>query len=106
MGTLDGKVAIVTGGAGALGAAVVLAMLEAGMAVVVPHHAAGELDTLRERMRIPAGAKLEGTALDLTDEQAVASYYTAVAERHGGIDVLVNIAGGFGGGAPVHETPW
>jgi NAD(P)-dependent dehydrogenase (short-subunit alcohol dehydrogenase family) len=106
MGTLDGKVAIVTGGAGALGAAVVTAFLDAGAAVAVPYRAAGDLDQLRERSGIPADAKLSGAALDLTDEQAVAQYYAAVAAQHGGLDILVNIAGGFGGGKPVHETPW
>src|SRR5258706_2215549 len=106
MGTLDGKVAIVTGGGGGLGAAVVTAFLDAGAAVAVPYRAAGDLDQLRERSGIPADAKLSGAALDLADEQAVAQYYAAVAAQHGGLDILVNIAGGFGGGAPVHETPW
>jgi NAD(P)-dependent dehydrogenase (short-subunit alcohol dehydrogenase family) len=106
MGTLDGKLAIVTGGAGALGAAVVTTFLDAGAAVVVPYHAANDLDTLRQRSHIPADARLSGAALDLTDEEAVARYYAEVAGRHGRVDVLVNIAGGFGGGSPVHETPW
>jgi NAD(P)-dependent dehydrogenase (short-subunit alcohol dehydrogenase family) len=106
MALLDGKVAIVTGGAGALGAAVVMAFLDAGAAVDVPHRAAGDLEQLRERSGIAAGAKLGGAALDLTDEQAVMHYYAAVAVQQGGIDILVNIAGGFGGGKPVHETSW
>jgi NAD(P)-dependent dehydrogenase (short-subunit alcohol dehydrogenase family) len=106
MSVLDGKVAIITGGAGALGAAVVTTFLDAGAAVVVPYHAAGDLDKLRERSRIPAAAKLSGAALDLADEQAVTRYYTEVVAQQGGLDLLVNIAGGFAGGAPVHETPW
>jgi NAD(P)-dependent dehydrogenase (short-subunit alcohol dehydrogenase family) len=106
MGTLDGKVAIITGGAGALGAAVVTTFLDAGAAVVVPHHNAGDLDQLRQRSGIAAGAKLSGAPLDLADEQGVVDYYAAVAAQQGGIDILINIAGGFGGGKPVHETPW
>jgi NAD(P)-dependent dehydrogenase (short-subunit alcohol dehydrogenase family) len=106
MGTLDGKVAIITGGTGALGAAVVTSFLAAGAAVVVPHHSAGALDSLRERLRLPADAQLEGAVLDLTDEDAVERYYADVSGRHGGVDLLINIAGGFGGGQPVHETPW
>jgi NAD(P)-dependent dehydrogenase (short-subunit alcohol dehydrogenase family) len=106
MATLDGKVAIVTGGAGALGAAVVTVFLDAGAVVVVPYRNAGDLDQLRQRSGIPADAKLSGAPLDLTDEQAVAQYYATVAVQHGGVDILINIAGGFGGGAPVHETPW
>jgi NAD(P)-dependent dehydrogenase (short-subunit alcohol dehydrogenase family) len=105
MGILDGKVAIVTGGTGGLGAAIVALFLDAGAAVVVPHRAAGDLDALRERSG-DAAARLDGMLLDLTDEEAVARSYTTVAEQQGGIDILVNVAGGFGGGKPVHETPW
>ena len=106
MAELDGKVAIVTGGTGALGAAVIVALLDAGAAVAAPYRAAGELEKLRERSGIATDARLSGATLDLTDEEAVARAYAGFAEQLVGIDILVNIAGGFGGGAPVHETPW
>ena len=51
--TLDGKVAIITGGAGGLGAAVVTTFLGAGARVIVPVEKDGDLDTLRERAHIP-----------------------------------------------------
>lgn len=104
MSILDGKVAIVTGGTGALGAAVVARLLGAGAAVVVPYRKAGELDQLREQAGLAADAKLSGRPLDLTDEEAVTRTYAEAAAS--GLDILVNIAGGFGGGKPVHETPW
>jgi NAD(P)-dependent dehydrogenase (short-subunit alcohol dehydrogenase family) len=106
MGVLDGKVAIVTGGTGALGASVVQVLLADGAAVVVPYRAEGELDTFRERSQLPADARLSGMVLDLTDEDAVSRAYGDTAEKLGGVDILVNIAGGFGGGKRVHETPW
>lgn len=106
MGQLDGKVAIVTGGAGALGGAVVKTLLEAGAAVAVPYQFEGDLDKLRESAHLPAGARISGVRLELTDEAAVTRYYGDVARGHGGLDILVNLAGGFGGGAPVHDTPW
>jgi NAD(P)-dependent dehydrogenase (short-subunit alcohol dehydrogenase family) len=58
MSTLDGKVAIVTGGAGGLGAAVVTTFLGAGARVIVPVERDSDLDTLRERAHIPASAPL------------------------------------------------
>jgi NAD(P)-dependent dehydrogenase (short-subunit alcohol dehydrogenase family) len=104
--TLSGKVAVVTGGAGALGAAVARALLEAGAAVVVTHRAEGELAGLRERLGLAEGGRLSGALLDLTDEAAVAAAYAEAAAAQGGIDILVNVAGGFGGGRPVHQSGW
>jgi NAD(P)-dependent dehydrogenase (short-subunit alcohol dehydrogenase family) len=106
MAALEGKTAVVTGGAGGLGGAVVLALLESGARVAVPFRRAGELEALREASRIPSDAPLSGSMVELTDEAAVADYYEAVAEDRGGLHVLVNAAGSFAGGAPAHETDW
>ncbi|GAB4212262.1 MAG: SDR family NAD(P)-dependent oxidoreductase [Roseiflexaceae bacterium] len=106
MPELDGKVAVVTGGTGGLGGAVVAALLEAGAAVFVPHRKEGDLERLRATLGLPEGAALSGGLLDLTDEQAVQQGYAGLATQHGGIDILVNVAGGFAGGKPVHETGW
>ncbi|HJZ46768.1 MAG TPA: SDR family NAD(P)-dependent oxidoreductase, partial [Roseiflexaceae bacterium] len=106
MGALDGKVAIVTGATAALTAAVVAALLGAGATVVVTSRREGDLAKLREHAGIAPDARLSAILLDLTDEQAVMREYAGVAEQHGGLDILVNVAGGFAGGKPVHETPW
>lgn len=103
---LAGRVALITGATGGLGGAVVAALLADGARIAVPHPHAGELDTLRERLILPADAPLSGAVVDLMDAAAVASYYDQVAAEYGGIDILINIAGGFGGGKPVHETDW
>ena len=44
--------------------------------------------------------------LDLTDEAAVIAWAESVARDLGRLDILVNAAGAFTGGKPVHETPW
>ena len=103
---LKEKSAVVTGGAGALGGAVVAALLDAGARVSVPARKSGELDRLRQRLRLGSDAALSGAVVDLTDETAVADYAASVSEERGGLDILINAAGGFAGGKPVHETPW
>ncbi len=104
--SLQGKVAIVTGGAGALGGAVVSTLLAAGAAVAVPYRHEGELEALRQQLGLAADAALSGAVVDLTAETAVQAYYRQVAAELGGIDILVNVAGGFAGGRPVHEAGW
>ncbi len=106
MAELDGKVAIVTGGAGALGGAVVAELLVAGARVFVPYEHESHLARLRERLDGSSLGRLDGMALDLTNEEAVARVYGKITGQVGGVDILVNIAGGFSGGDPVHETPW
>jgi NAD(P)-dependent dehydrogenase (short-subunit alcohol dehydrogenase family) len=104
--SLSGKVAIVTGGTGTLGPAVARALLDAGASVNLPHRRAGDLENVRQRMGPGDSGRLSGGELELTDEAAVGAYYGRVAAELGGIDILVNLAGGFDGGQPVHETSW
>jgi NAD(P)-dependent dehydrogenase (short-subunit alcohol dehydrogenase family) len=106
MGELDGKVAIVTAGAAPLAGAIVKVFLEAGATVVTTSRRADEQEKLRARIGVPASASLSVVQVDLADEQAVIDAYAGVAQQHGGIDVLVNVAGGFGGGEPVYQTSW
>ena len=87
---LPEKVALVTGGAGAIGLAIADALLEAGATVVLADRAAGPLDeALRER----PGARLFSAVFDVTDPDAVTAAIDDVVARHGRIDVLVNNAG-------------
>jgi NAD(P)-dependent dehydrogenase (short-subunit alcohol dehydrogenase family) len=82
---------VITGAAGTLGAAVARAFLAAGANVALIDRAAASLDPIKD-----AGDShvfLEG--VDLTDPAAARRAMDAAASRLGGIDVLVNIAGGF-----------
>ena len=83
---LDGRMALVTGGGGGIGAACVDALLEAGAHVVVADRDAASLETAgRQR----AGQDVSFEPLDVTDSAAV----TALATRLQPLDILVNNAG-------------
>jgi NAD(P)-dependent dehydrogenase (short-subunit alcohol dehydrogenase family) len=77
---------IVTGGLGALGRAVVGELVGRGMQVAV-------VDVVQPQG--DQGKALVVGGVDLTDEGQVAAAYKQIAGRLGGIDGLVNIAGGF-----------
>lgn len=89
---LKARVALVTGGAGHLGAAIAEALAELGANLVL-------LDLTREACTRVAGRleELYGIdtlplALDLKDEKAVRSVSAKVLDRFGRLDVLVNCA--------------
>jgi NAD(P)-dependent dehydrogenase (short-subunit alcohol dehydrogenase family) len=73
-------VAIVTGGAGGIGRAIVARLSYDGHRVVVVDRA----EALKET---------DGLAIDVTDSAAIDTGVAAVLEMHGRIDVLVNCAG-------------
>jgi NAD(P)-dependent dehydrogenase (short-subunit alcohol dehydrogenase family) len=104
-GVLSGKTAIVSGGTGALGSAVVRLFLTEGARVAIPYREAAGFARLREGLA-DGEAPLSGAVVDLTDEGAVEDFVESVAEDRGGLDLLVNATGGFDGGHPVHETEW
>jgi NAD(P)-dependent dehydrogenase (short-subunit alcohol dehydrogenase family) len=83
---MTNRTLVVTGGHGILGKAVVEAALARGLNVALIDHATGEA--------APDGA-LEIAGVDLTDPGATQAAIAQVVERFGGIDALLNIAGGF-----------
>jgi 3-oxoacyl-[acyl-carrier protein] reductase len=87
--TIRGKVAVVTGGAGALGLAAVRALLEDGARVALVDLDALRLDTLSRFLR---GERIV-VAADVTDTQAVRAAHERVRADLGPVDILVNAAG-------------
>jgi 3-oxoacyl-[acyl-carrier protein] reductase len=84
---LDGKVALVTGAAGGIGAATVGLLTEMGAAVVATDASAEGLSTLPRD-----GAGGAPIHADLSDKGACEALVAEVVSRHGGIDILVNNA--------------
>ena len=89
--SLDGKTAIVTGGAMGIGQAIVLALIarDANVAIVDIADASETLALVKDRGGIAAAFQC-----DITDSSSVETFVHAVLERFRRIDVLVNCAGG------------
>lgn len=100
---LDGKVAIVTGGASGMGEAICHGLAQSGAAVVVA-------DIDREAAEgVAAGVAgrdygLQAAAVDVTERGSVEALVATVLREHGGLDVLVNSAG-VAGRYPAEEFP-
>jgi 3-oxoacyl-[acyl-carrier protein] reductase len=92
--SIQGKIAVVIGGAGGIGAATAQMLAEAGAQVAITHRPGP--DKARDAADIVA--RLSGTGhtalpADVADTATLLSLRDAVAERFGRLDILVNTAG-------------
>ena len=85
---LDGKVALVTGGAGILGQKFCAGLLQAGAQVAVLDLQAEAAQAVAQRL----GAGAAGFGCDVADPRSVAACIAAVLDRFGAIDILHNNA--------------
>ncbi|MDH6113962.1 3-oxoacyl-[acyl-carrier protein] reductase [Kitasatospora sp. MAP12-15] len=97
---LQGRVALVTGGATGIGAAIARALASAGATVAVNH-----LAQITQARAVLAHVRREGRtgieiSADLTDPNAVAMMTSQVESELGPVDILVNNAGAY------PRTPW
>ena len=99
MGRLDGKVALITGAASGIGAAIALRFAQEGARIAgidIQDLADGDWS---EALRLAGDGPLH--KVDVRDKGAVANAVAEVEAQMGRIDLLVNSAGVAGGG-PVH----
>ncbi|MDO9502135.1 SDR family NAD(P)-dependent oxidoreductase [Falsiroseomonas sp.] len=100
---LQGRVAVVTGGARGIGLAVARRMIQSGAAVSIWD--ADPAKAEESRAALAADGAVSAQVLDLADEVAVAEATTKTLAAHGKIDILVNNAGITGGNMPVADIP-
>ena len=93
---LAGRRAIVTGGSKGLGLAIAAELLGEGAAVAICSRNAAELDDAAAALAKQAGdsAQIVALACDVTDPEQVTAFVDGAAAALGGVDVLVNNAGG------------
>jgi NAD(P)-dependent dehydrogenase (short-subunit alcohol dehydrogenase family) len=97
------RAAIVTGGTGALGRAVVKRLLEGGTRVAVAYRRAAEWSALQSEAG--AGAALFGFEADVADAAAAAAFVDQARQRLGLLDAVALVAGGWAGGTSFDKAP-
>ena len=87
------RVALVTGGTGGIGDAIVKKLAENGFAVAV-HYSTNKLkaDTIVNEI-VNQGGKAISIGGDVADEKVMQETFDIVEERFGGVDVVINTAG-------------
>jgi NAD(P)-dependent dehydrogenase (short-subunit alcohol dehydrogenase family) len=90
---LDGKVAIVTGGAGGIGEALALGLGCQGATVVVSSRNQQAIETVAQKISTESGSEAIALAADVTDEGSLQGLVDAVLDKYGKIDILVNAMG-------------
>ena len=99
MTALAGRIAVITGGTGALGQAVSLRLLADGASVAVPYAVEKEREQLTQRVAAADRQRLILKPADVIDVTAMTAFADEVVTARGKIDVLVAGVGGFAGGS-------
>ena len=98
---MTGRIAVVTGGTGALGQAVALRLLADGAIVAVPYAVEDERARLTQRVAAGDRQRLILQAADVIDVKAMTAFADGIVAARGRIDILVAGVGGFAGGSLV-----
>ncbi|MER7394939.1 glucose 1-dehydrogenase [Streptomyces sp. NPDC000151] len=90
---LDGKVALITGATGGIGAATAELFAREGARLVLTDVAQDPLSALAQRIEETTGGEVVTAVLDVSSAQEWDDVISTVRERFGTLDVLVNLAG-------------
>ena len=101
MGSLDGKVAVITAGSTGIGFGIAKAFVDEGATVVLGNRSAEKGQHALDRLN--AGDRAAFIATDALDRSSVDNLVNSAAEKFGTVDIMVNCAGGSDGWALVGD---
>ena len=93
MGRLEGKVGLITGGAGAIGRATARRFAAEGASVVVADRDETRAEEVAAALRTEGGGQALGLAVDVTSDASVAAMVGQAVAAYGPIDMLFTCAG-------------
>ncbi len=98
---IKNKVAVVTGGTGVLGGSISKSLLEAGAKVIILNRRA---EMLKQKLdELQQYGEVSGYVCDVLSEEQLKNVRSEIENRYGGIDILVNAAGGNTPGGTISE---
>ena len=101
MGSLDGKVAVITAGSTGIGFGIAKAFVDEGATVVLGNRSAEKGQNALDRLNV--GDRAAFIATDALDRASVDNLVDQTAAKYGTVDIMVNCAGGSDGWALVGD---
>ncbi len=96
------KIVLITGATGSVGRVISSTMAETRLRLVLTGRSQGPLEELAAKLD-PLGDRILPFSADLTGEADVKRLIDAISTRWSGVDILLNIAGGWSGGVSLGE---
>jgi NAD(P)-dependent dehydrogenase (short-subunit alcohol dehydrogenase family) len=103
-GALEGRAALITGGARGLGLEIARAYLREGARIVICSRSVAALAAAQEELS--AAGEVHAHAADVSVPEAAQELVAFAAEKLGGLDILVNNAGVYGPKGAIDEIVW
>jgi len=100
---LQGRVALITGGSGGIGAIIAGAMGAEGAAVMLLGRSEDRLQA-RSADLSSVGSEVAWLRADVEEPEAMRAAVTATVAKYGSLDILVNCAGRYGPFGPIHRV--
>ncbi len=98
---LNGKVCVITGGAGVLGSSMVKALASVGMKIAIADINKEVADQVAGEIAAEYNAQIIGVAANVLDKESLENAKAEINEKLGPIDILIN---GAGGNSPLATT--
>ena len=91
--SLEGKNAVVIGGAGGIGQGIALGMSEAGASLILASRNMNALETTAEQINSATGNPVDVCVVDVACEESMDELVSFAEEQFGRIDILINASG-------------
>ena len=102
--SIEGKVALVTGGSRGIGEMIAAGFLQHGASVYISSRKADVCDATAAKLQEQIGGQCTSVPADLSEVAGIESVIAKISERESQLDILVNNAGATWG-APIDEFP-